>query len=129
MDHGQVVDATFLVAGGDAPGLLEAVEQTFDFVALAVGVTVEAGLAPLILPARDNWADVATAQPSTCCRAAVALVPGQPTWSQTRAAATLTADCPLVQHRFQSDLLMPLATGQHNRDRPSVAFRTQMHLG
>src|SRR4051812_12767355 len=33
VDHGEIVVATLLIAGGNAPGLLEAVDQPLDFVA------------------------------------------------------------------------------------------------
>src|SRR5690242_17014512 len=59
VDHSEVVVATLLIAGGDAPCLLEAVDQPLDFVAQAVGFPVEVALARLILPGRDYRADVA----------------------------------------------------------------------
>ena len=38
-------------------------------------------------------------------------------------------DRALIEDRFQSYLLMPLAAGQDDRDRPSVPLGAQMHLG
>src|SRR4051812_8680537 len=37
VEHCEIVDAALLVAGGDAPGLLEAVDQALDPVAQAIG--------------------------------------------------------------------------------------------
>jgi hypothetical protein len=129
VEHGEVVDATFLVAGRDPPGLLEAVEQTLDLVALSLSFTVEVGLARLVFPGRDHRADVATAPACACGRTAVALVPGGPARPQPRTTSSGAPDRPLIQHRFEGELLMPLAPGQHHRDRPSVACRAPMHLG
>jgi hypothetical protein len=129
VDHGQVVDAAFLVACRNAPGLLQAIDQTFDFVALAVGLAVEVGLTRLVFAAWDHRLDVALSHASPGSWAAVAFVASRLTWSQTRTAMSRTADRTLVEHRFQSDLLVPLAASQYHGDRPSVAFGTQMHLG
>src|SRR3954464_596246 len=74
VDHGEIVLATLLVAGGNAPGLLEAVDQPLHLVAQTVGCTVEVALAWLVLPGRDHRPDVASTQASACGRTAVAFV-------------------------------------------------------
>src|SRR3712207_7653060 len=76
-DHGEVVGGTLLVAGGDAPELLEAVDQALHPVAPPISVAVEVGLAALIALARDHRPDAPPPQVASRCRAAVALVAGR----------------------------------------------------
>lgn len=52
----------FLVARGDRPVLLKAVDQPFDLVALAIGGAIEMAGPTLVGLARDNRADPPTAQ-------------------------------------------------------------------
>ncbi len=103
-DHGEVIDAALLVAGGDAAELLEAVDQTLDPVALPVGFAVEAGLPALVALAGDHRPDVSPAQAAAGGRAAVALVAGQSARPQARTALTRAADRAMVQQRLQRDL-------------------------
>jgi hypothetical protein len=61
--------------------------------------------------------------------AAVALVTGGSPRPQAGPAPTGPADRPLIQQRLERDLLVPLAAGQHRRDRSAVAFGPQVQLG
>src|SRR3954451_6673984 len=106
VDHGKVVLATLFIPGGDAPGLLEAVDQPLDLVAQPVGFAVEVALARLVLSGRDHRPDVAPTQAGTGSWAAVALVPSRCAWPQAGAAAPRTTDRPLIQHRLEGDLLI-----------------------
>lgn len=57
IDHVQVDDVEFVIAGGDAAKALEAVEETFDQVAFAVGGAVERaspGRRPVRMRRRDE---------------------------------------------------------------------------
>jgi hypothetical protein len=129
VDHDEIVVGALLIASGDAPGLLEAVDQPLDLVAQPIGFPVKVGLARLVLPGRDHRPDVALTQAGTGGRAAVAFVSGRCARAQRGAAASRTADRPLIEHRFEGDLLISLAAGQHHGDRPPVALGAQVQLG
>lgn len=124
-----MVDGAFLVACCDPSCLLEPSDQTLGAVAQAIGETVEEGLPRLVFFRRDHWLDVASAQAGTCGGAAVAFVPGHSAWAKARSTASRTVDHPLIQHRFERDLLMPLAAGQPDCDRPPMALGAPMHRG
>src|SRR4051795_983540 len=62
VDHGEIVVATLLIPHSDAPCLLEAVDQPLDFVAQAIGLSIEVALARLVFPGRDHRANVASTQ-------------------------------------------------------------------
>src|SRR3954463_2781169 len=75
VDHGEIVLATLLIAGGNAPGLLEPIDQPLNSVAQPIGRTVEVALTRLVLPGWDHRSDVAPTHAGASGRAAVALVP------------------------------------------------------
>ncbi len=129
MNHGEVVGRALLVARSDAPELLEAVDQALDQIAATVCSTVEVGLPALVALARDHRLDMTPAQAPPCGWAAVALVASHASRPQTGSAPTGATDRPLIQQRLKRHLLMPLATGQHRRDRLAVAFSPQVQLG
>jgi site-specific DNA recombinase len=100
----------------------------FDPVALTICFTIEPRLPLLIALARDHRHDAAPTQPAPSGGAAVALVAGHPPRPQPGAAPAWPADSTLVEQRFQRDLLVALAAGQHRRDRLAAALGAQVHL-
>src|SRR4051794_18784507 len=126
MDHGEVVGRALLVAGGDAAELLQAVDQALDEIATPVRGTVEVRLPALVALARDHRPDVTPAQAAPCGRAAVALVARRTLRPQTGSAPTGATDRALIQQRLKRNLLVPLAAGQHRRNRSAVALGPQV---
>ena len=124
MNHGEVVDGALLVACGDAAELL-----ALDEIAPSVSRTVEAGLAALVAFARDDRPNVPTPQAVAGGRAAVALVAGNSSRPQTGAAPSRATDRTPIQECLKGDLLVPLAAGQHGRDRTAIPLSTQVQLG
>src|SRR5215203_265982 len=77
-DHGQVFGGQLLIARGDATELLEAVDQPFHHVTVAIGRFVEVPSSPLVLLASNHYPDAPLAQIPPDLLAAIALVPRHP---------------------------------------------------
>ena len=122
MEHGKVVDGALLVAGGDAPELLEAVDQPLDAVACPIGLPVEARPMPLALPGRDH-------RPLARGPSGIGLVARHAPGPQARPPAALAADCPRVEEVRQADAVVALAAGQMEGDGLAVALSPNMDLG
>src|SRR4051794_33424907 len=118
-----------LVAGRDPAVLLQAVDQPLDPVPEPVRLAVEAGPAALALLGRGDRRDAATPELPPGLRAAVGLVARHPPGQQARPAPALAPDRARVEHRLQRHLLVLLAAGKDDSDRPAIALSPQVDLG
>jgi hypothetical protein len=123
-----VVGGAFLVPGGDAPTLLEPVEQALHPVALAVGLLVEARPAALVGLGRDHRPDTAPAQGCAHRLAGVALVARQAARAQPWAPAPGALDGAPARQRRQRDLVVALARSQDEDDRLAVPLGPDVDL-
>jgi hypothetical protein len=121
-------DGELVVAGGDRPVLLQAVDQPLDAVALAIGLPIEGALLGLVRPPWDHRADAPASQLATHRSAAVALVARHPLGSEAWSAASPPLDRPALQQGRQRCLLVALAPGQAERDRPAPALGPEVDL-
>lgn len=124
-----VSDLQFVVAGGESPVLLEAVDEALDAVAFAVGLAVEAAVAPLALLAGDDGADPPLAQPAARRAAAVPLVAGHPIRAQLGPTAPRALDRAAVQQRRQCVLFVALPGGQDAGDRLAAPLGAEVDFG
>src|SRR5437763_344051 len=95
-EHAPVIDAAFLVAGGDAPELLQAVDQPFGYIALAIGRLVETPPPPLVGAARNDHPDPALAQILPDVRATIALIPDHALGAEAGASVAGPLDRPAL---------------------------------
>ena len=58
VDHREIVGSTLLVSRGDAPELLEAVDQTLNLVALPISLAIKGWLTPLVFAGWDHRRDL-----------------------------------------------------------------------
>src|SRR3954462_12564941 len=128
MDHGEVVGRALLVARGNAAELLEPVDQALDEIAASVGSAVEVRLPALVALAWDHRPNVPAPQMAAGLWAIVTLVASRASRPQTGPAPAGATDRPLIQQRLERDLLVPLAAGQHRRDRSAVACGPEVQL-
>src|SRR5215211_8564106 len=109
-------DGEFVVAGGDGPELLAAVDQPLDAFPFPVGGAVEAhAAARLVAQARDHRADPAPPQVAPDLPSGVALVARHPRRPDADPAARPPHRAAL-QQRLDPGRLLALAAGQHPRD-------------
>src|ERR687895_856063 len=76
--HGPVVDGAFLIAGGQAPELLAAIDQSLDTVARAVHGTIKRAASALVALTGDGDAHAPLAQIAADALGAVALIAAHP---------------------------------------------------
>lgn len=125
-----VGDLQFLVAGGDGPVLLEAVDQPFDPVALAVGGAVEADAAARFgLEAGDDGPNPSATQVGPDRPARVALVADDTGGPAAGSAAAGPLDAAPLQQRGDLRRLVALARGQDEADRLAAALGAEVELG
>jgi hypothetical protein len=120
--------------------LLEPVETAFDHIASPIDDRVEpersatpaasAGpVGPLIGPLGDGVPDVAAAQLGPQRSGAVALVGQQMLWAGARPAGTGPSDPDPAKQRDGLGVVVDVAAGQQQRQRPTQAITGQMQLG
>ena len=129
MEHGEIVDGALLVARGNPPELLQAVEQALDTVARPIRRAVKAGPAALVGLARDHRADAAPAQMRPCRLARKSLVARHPPGPQARAPAALATDSPRVKQGGKRDAVVALAARQMEGDGLAVSLGADVDLG
>ena len=120
---------SLVVAGGDAPPLLEAVDEAFHGVAGTVGVAREARLATLAGLGRDHRADFAAAAIAARLAAGVSLVARHRARAQAWPAAPGPADGTAVEQGRERLLVMRLAGREHEGDSQPGAIAPQVQLG
>jgi len=128
MEHSKVVLDAFLVSGGDAAKLFEAVDQALHSVARPIGLAVEAGSATLVALAGDHRTDAAPTQVVPRGLARKGLVGGQAPRPQPRAAA-LAADRAGIEQSRKLRAVVPLAAAQLEGDRLAIALGANVDLG
>jgi hypothetical protein len=113
-----VGDLQFLVAGGNGPVLLEAIDQPFDGIALAVGGAIEADAAPRFGAAAGNdGPDVAAAQVGSLRSPRLTLVAGDPIRPHPGPTAAWALDRAGLQQGRHLAGLVALARSQDGADR------------
>ena len=124
-----VVGRSFLVAGGNAPALLQAIDQPLHAVALAVGGAVEPRRPPLVHLAWDDVAAAASAQILAHPPAAVALVADQAVGAEAWSAPPDPLDGAAVRQGRQGHLVVPFAPGQDEDDRLALPLGPHVDFG
>ena len=128
MEHGQVVGRAFLIAGRNAPELLQAVEQAFHSVARPISRTIEAVRAALVALGGDHRPDATSAQVLARGPVSKGLVARHTPRSQAR-TTPLAADCTRIEERWKRHAVVALAAGQMKGDRLAVPFGPDVDLG
>src|SRR5947209_9831856 len=126
-EHRQVVDRAFLVAGRDAPELLQTVDQPLYDIPLAIGSLIEPDAPFSFLPSNHDANPSATQLPPDL-PAAVALVSRYPIRSRPWPSSP-SLDCPALHQGLEHDLLMALSGGQQQDHRLARPFSPDMDLG
>src|ERR687895_785273 len=98
--HGAVVDGAFLIAGGQAPELLAAIDQPLDTVARAVQGTIKRAASALGALTRDGDTHAPLAQIAADALGAVALVADHPPRATPRPSPSWPADRAFLQQRL-----------------------------
>src|SRR5215207_9328248 len=124
-----VAKGEFVVAGGEGPELLEAVEEPLDQVALAVGGAVEPRVRAFRGAGGNDGRDATPPQRAPHGAAAVALVTGHARRPQPWPPTTRTRNRRLLHEGGQRQVLMPLARRQHDRQRFATALGTGVEFG
>jgi hypothetical protein len=126
-EHRQIVDGPLLIAGGNAPELLEAVDESLDDVPPSVGGLVEPHPSLAFL-ARDHDPDPPSMQIPPDPAPTVALVPGNPIGSHTRLSSS-PLDRSLLHQRLDHGLLVALSSGDQQYHRLAVPLGPDVDLG
>src|SRR3712207_4846059 len=126
--HGEVVGGTFLVAGRDAPDLLQAVEQALHPVARSISLSVETGTATLVRLGRDHGGDAPAPQVLPRGAARKGLVAHHASGPKAR-TTPLAADRAGIEQRRTSDVVVALAPGQVEGDRLAASLSPDVDLG
>ena len=128
MDEGEIGAGELVVAGGEATVLLQAADQALDDVALAVGAPVHQAGPGLGGELRDDRGDAAAAEMIADRPAGVAAIGQQRSGSAAWPARAGTLDRTGGQQRRERGLLVALAGGQDEGDRPAAALAAQVQL-
>lgn len=107
----------FVVAGGDAPEVLEATNGRLDGPSLLVGFFVMADLDDPVFPARDDWLDALVAQPPSKGVGIIRAV---------RDEASAGPD--LGEQRLDASDIAVLTRGQVDGDRPAEEVGGEVDL-
>src|SRR5215211_3945676 len=126
--EGAVAVSTVVVAGGEGPELLAAVDQALHAVAQAVDGFVERPAAALTAETGDGVADAPSPQPGAARPAGVPFVADYPRGAHAGAPAAGSADGPLRQQSLEGGRLVPLTRRQHQRQRLAAALCAEMDL-
>jgi hypothetical protein len=126
--HCPIVDCSLLVPGGQAPKLLQPVDQPLHQVTLLVERPIKRSLPTLIDFARDGGPDPMLAGILSDGPAAVALVSYHPVRPQSGSALG-SFHCTLGHQLGEHGSLMALPWSQHQSDQFTPTFGTQMYLG
>jgi hypothetical protein len=112
-EHREVVLGALLVAGRDAPVLLEAINEPFDPIALSVRRAVERVercvtpiVGALIAPARDDGTDAPSGEGTADARVAVALVADELRRAVAGSPAARPPDPPAGEQGIEVDRLV-----------------------
>jgi hypothetical protein len=124
-----VVGGAFLIAGGNAPTLLELVEQPLHPITLTIRLLVESWPSALVALGGDHRPNAASAQRGADRLAAVTLVANQPPGTQPWAPTSPPLDSAPRGHRRQRDLVVALPTGQDEDDRLALPFGPDVDFG
>ena len=127
-EHREVVDRPFLVAGGDATELLQAVNEPLHDIALPVGVLVEPDSSLTFLASNDH-ADPSSAEVAPDLLAAVALVTCDSIWANPWSSVSPPLDCPSFHQGLEHDLLVALARRQQQHHGLAIPLRPDVDLG
>ncbi len=124
-----MVRRTLFIARGQAPPLLEPIDQPLHLVPFSVDRAVEWPATALVGLAGDRDADAASPQVRPDLPAAVALVAHDPLRTQAGPPAARPLDRPLRHELREGGRLMALARGEHEGDGLAVALAANVDLG
>jgi hypothetical protein len=124
-----IVDGALLVAGGDAPELLEAVDGALNLVALTIDRLIKRAFATHVAFFGDSEADTSTAEQVTHRRATVPLVTDDAPWTQPWASPSGSFDGSCGEQQINELGFVALAGREHERQQASMAVCAQMDLG
>src|SRR5512144_663226 len=120
----------FVVAGGNGPMLLEAVDGTLHDVAVPVGLPIEAHTAARFVgTARNDGPDATAAQIRPDRGAGVALVANHAVGADAGTTPPRAFDGPALQQRWRLRCLVALPGGQHVGHRLAASLGTEVDFG
>lgn len=128
-EHGEVVLGAFLIARGDPPELLEAVDQPLDAITQAVDRAIEYSGAALVAFAWDGVANVPPPQVGADLVTTVAFITDHPLGSLAWPSTSRPLDGTLLHQLFEDDGFVPLADGQDKGQGLATAFGPHVDLG
>jgi hypothetical protein len=122
-----VGDLQFLVAGGNSPMLLEAIDEPLDAVAFPIGLAIEAHATPGLGRAPGNdGANPPTAQRRADRASRIALVASDTLRPPARPATTRSLDRTCLQQGGHLARLVPLSRGQDGADWLAAALGAEV---
>jgi len=124
--HACIVGSALFIARRDASELLQSIDQPLNAVAVAIPLPVKGAAAPLVHFVRNRHADATPPEIPANLPATVAFIGDDPLGSDTWAPAAAALDRSLLHHLREDDCLVPLAGGDHERQRFAATFRPQM---
>ena len=119
----------FLVARGNAPKLLEAVDHPLNPIARPVQLTVERSCPPLRGFPLDRHAAPAPSQILPNLAAALAFVTADAPWTALGAPTPRPLYVPLLHEWLKDHAFMALPSSQHEGHRLAAAFGTEVDFG
>jgi len=136
--HRPVIECAFLIAGGEATPLFEAIDAALDHVAPCVDGLIKdqwttrprSPLRLLVASLGNRVRDLPLAQQSATARVAIAFVGDDAVWARPWPSTSSRAwDMDAAQHRFQLGTIVAVARRDHDRERSPLPVTGQMKLG
>jgi hypothetical protein len=125
----QIVSSPLLIARGNPSDLLEAIEQTLDFIPLPIETAVKWSCAMLTAFAGNRQADAVPPQGSSNRPAAIGLIADKPLRTPLGAARPATFHGALGHQRDQDERLMTLPRRENEGHGLALALGPEMAFG
>jgi hypothetical protein len=127
--HPKVVNGAFLIPSGNAPELLQPIDQPLHNVPLPIASLVKVPSSPLPLLASDHRSDTSLAQVPPNLPTAIPPIPDYSFGSDAWFPLPHPLDRPRLHQRLEDGLLMPLPRRDQQGDRLPSTFCSQVDFG
>jgi hypothetical protein len=127
--HRMIVLGSLFIAGGNAPKLLEPIDQPLHLIAQSVDGTIKRSRAVFTALARDGAANPVLPQVLAVRQTTVPLIPDQPVRASFGPPGSWPLNRALLQQGHQQRSLMPLSRRQEPREGLALALGPQMDFG
>jgi hypothetical protein len=128
VDEGEIGAGELVIAGGEAAVLLEPTDQALDDIAFAVGAPVHQAWSGFGRELRDDRGDAVSAEMIADRPAGIATIGQERPRPPARPATARAFDRAGGHQGRERSLLVPLARGQDEGERPAAALAAQMQL-